>query len=142
MNMLGRVFALPDFLRALKAGEELVNAAKVKNIQGVSSALAALLIACAVIARDYGYVLPITDAQLGELAVIGTTLVFNAWATFATSARVGLPSSGGATPAGGTDGTGYGGNAQQPDQLDGGSTDLDLPVLTEREALNWQNPKG
>ena len=90
LSLVNRIMVMPSFLTALKSGEELVNAAKVKNIQGVSSALAALLIAGAAIARAYGYVLPITDEQLGQLAVLGSTLLLNAWATFATSKRVGV----------------------------------------------------
>jgi muramidase (phage lysozyme) len=90
LSLVSRIMVMPSFLSALKSGEELVNAAKVKNIQGVSSALAALLIAGAAIARAYGYVLPITDEQLGQIAVLGSTLLLNAWATFATSKRVGI----------------------------------------------------
>lgn len=142
MNALGRMFALPDFLKALKAGEELTNAVTWKNRQALINTLVALLVPAAAIARAYGYPVPLSDDQIVQLVGLLVVLVFNVWATFSTTARIGLPSSGGAAPAGGTDRTGYGGNAQQPDQLDGGSTDLDLPVLTEREALNWQNPKG
>jgi len=90
LSLVNRMLVMPSFLRAMKSGEELVNAARVKNIQGVSSALAALLIAGAAIARAYGYVLPITDEQFGQLAVLGTTLLLNAWATFSTSKRVGV----------------------------------------------------
>ncbi len=54
MNALGRMFALPDFLKALKAGEELTNAVTWKNRQALINTLVALLVPAAAIARAYG----------------------------------------------------------------------------------------
>ena len=90
LSLAKRLFVMPAFLSALKSGEEIVNAARVKNVQGIASALSALLIAIAAIGRAYGYTLPISDDQLGQLAVLCATLLLNAWATFATSKRVGV----------------------------------------------------
>ena len=72
LSLVKRVMVMPSFLTALKSGEELVNAAKVKNIQGVSSALAAL--ADCRLQRLRGRMdtrIPITDEQLAQLAVLG-----------------------------------------------------------------------
>ena len=146
MNAIGRLFALPDFLRVIKAGEEVINPETWKNRQSLANALAVLLVSAAAIARSYGYAIPLSDDQIVQFVGLLTLLVFNIWATFATSRRVGLPSKSGDAPAVGTDGSGYRDAAQQPDRLDNGITNADLPVLTEeyleREALNWRNPKG
>ena len=90
LSLVSRMMVMPSFLSALKSGEELVNAAKVKNIQGVVSALGGLVIYIAMIARAYGYQIPITDDQLQQFVVLGSSLLLNAWATFATSKRVGI----------------------------------------------------
>jgi hypothetical protein len=146
MNVISRIFVMPDFLKALKAGEELTNAVTWKNRQALINALVALLVPVAAIARAYGYPIPLSDDQIVQLVGLFVVLVFNVWATFATTARIGLPASGGDSPAAGTDGTGYGEPARTDIQFNHGSPEPDLPVLTEeyfeREALNWQNPKG
>ena len=142
MNTLGRIFALPDFLKALKAGEELTNAATWKNRQALVNALSALLIPAAAIARAYGYPVPLNDDQILQLVGIIAVLVFNIWATYATTSRVGLPSRVEPAPASGVDGSGHGDDAQQSVRLDDGDADAGVPVLTEREVLSWGNPKG
>jgi hypothetical protein len=142
MNIISRIFVMPDFLKAMKAGEELTNAVTWKNRQALINALVALLVPAAAIARAYGYPIPLSDDQIVQLVGLLVVLVFNVWATFATSARAGLPSSDNAAPAGGTDGTGHGESARANIQFDDSSPEPDLPVLTEREVLNWQNPKG
>ena len=43
MNAIGRLFALPDFLRVIKAGEEVINPETWKNRQSLANALAVLL---------------------------------------------------------------------------------------------------
>lgn len=146
MNAIGRLFALPDFLRVIKAGEEVINPETWKTRQSLANALAVLLVSAAAIARSYGYAIPLSDDQIVQFVGLLTLLMFNIWATFATSKRVGLPARGGDSPAVGADGSGYRDAAQQSDRLDNGITDADLPVLTEeyleRESLNWRTPKG
>jgi len=146
MNAIGRLFALPDFLRVIKAGEEVINPETWKNRQSLVNALVALLIPAVAIARSYGYAIPLSDDQIVQLVGLLTLLLFNVWATLATSKRVGVPSKSGDAPAVGTDGSGYRDAAQQPGRLDNGIAHPDLPVLTEeyleREALTWRNPKG
>lgn len=83
---------IPAFIRALKSGEELTNAATWKNRQALVTALTALLLAGAEIARAYGVAIPFADDQITALTGAGVVLVFNVWATFSTSSRVGIPS--------------------------------------------------
>lgn len=91
-SALGRVLVMPAFLRALKSGEELANAATWKNRQNLVNAVAALALAGAEIARAYGYPVPFADDQITAVAGVVVVLLFNLWATFATSRRVGVPS--------------------------------------------------
>lgn len=146
MNVISRIFVIPDFLKALKAGEELTNAVTWKNRQALINALVALLVPAAAIARAYGHPIPLSDDQIVQLVGLLVVLVFNVWATFATTARTGLPSAGGTAPAAGIDGAGYSEPARTDTQFNHGNPEPDLPVLTEeyleREALNWQNQKG
>lgn len=97
-STLSRILVMPAFLRALKSGEELANAATWKNRQSLVNAVSALVLAGAEIARGYGYPVPFADDQLTAVAGVGVVLLFNLWATFATSKRVGLPA--GADPVG------------------------------------------
>jgi hypothetical protein len=142
MNIISRIFVMPDFLKAMKAGEELTNAVTWKNRQALINALVALLVPAAAIARAYGYPIPLSDDQIVQLVGLVVVLMFNVWATFATTARAGLPSSDGTAPAGGTYGTGHSEPARTDIQFDDSSPELDLPVLTERVSLDWLNPKG
>lgn len=146
MNAIGRLFALPDFLRVIKAGEEVINPETWKNRQSLANALAVLLVSAAAIARSYGYAIPLSDDQIVQFVGLLTLLLFNLWAIPATSKRVGLPSKSGNAPAVGPDGSGYRDAPQQSDRLDNGIAHPDLPVLTEeyleREVLTWRNPKG
>lgn len=81
----------PAFLRALRSGEELTNAATWKNRQALVTALSALLLAGAEIARACGVAIPFADDQMAAVTGAAAVLIFNLWATFATSRRVGLP---------------------------------------------------
>lgn len=81
----------PAFLRALRSGEELTNAATWKNRQVLVTALSALLLAVAEIARACGVAIPFADDQVAAVTGAVVVLIFNLWATFATSRRVGLP---------------------------------------------------
>lgn len=87
MNALSAIF------RALRAGEELKNAATWKNRQNAASALVTLLGAALVLAQTAGLKLDISPDDLaliaGGIAAIGGLL--NAGITTATSAKIGLP---------------------------------------------------
>lgn len=87
MNALSAIF------RALRAGEELTNAATWKNRQNAASALGALLGAALLLAKTAGLKLDISPDDLaaivGGIATIGCLL--NAAITTATSAKIGLP---------------------------------------------------
>jgi len=87
---LGKLFVLPSFLRAMQAGEELVNAVKAKNAQKIINALTVLVVSGVSLAKAYGYTIPFTDDQLVLAVTVVATGVFNLWATVATSKRVGL----------------------------------------------------
>lgn len=80
---------VPTFIRALKAGEELANAATWKNRQALVTTITALLMAAAEIARACGVAVPFTDGQITAMTGAVIVLVFNVWATYATSKRVG-----------------------------------------------------
>ena len=80
---------IPAFIRALKSGEEFANAATWKNRQALVTAITALLLAAAEIARACGVDVPFADGQITELTGAVVVLVFNVWSTFATSRRVG-----------------------------------------------------
>lgn len=82
---------VPVFIRALKSGEEIANPATWKNRQALVTAITALGIASVEIARAYGVVIPFADDQITALTGAVVVLVFNVWATFATSKRVGIP---------------------------------------------------
>ena len=80
---------IPAFIRALKSGVELTNSATWKNRQALVTTITALLLAAAEIARACGVDVPFADGQITALTGAVVVLVFNAWATFATSRRVG-----------------------------------------------------
>lgn len=131
MSAVGRIFVMPAFLRAIKSGEELANASTWKNRQSLVNAVSALALAGVEIARAYGYQVPFADDQITAFSGVLVVLLFNIWATFATSKRVGM--SAGADPvatavpaaaaAGGMAGDATA--ARGPAAADGG-----LPVLT------------
>lgn len=131
MSTLGRIFVMPAFLRAMKSGEELANAATWKNRQSLVNAVSALVLAGAEIARAYGYPVPFADDQIATTVGVLVVLMFNVWATLTTSRRVGLPA--GADPVGAA-----GSPAADPRGVDGNATparrsgdaDGSLPVLT------------
>ncbi len=87
---LGKLFVLPSFLRALQAGEELVNAVKAKNAQKIINAITVLVVSGVSLAKAYGYTIPFTDDQLVLAVTVVATGLFNIWATLVTSKRVGL----------------------------------------------------
>lgn len=84
---------LKSLFAVLKHGERVADPATWKNRQVAVNALTGLLVAIAALAKGSGYDLGVTDAQI-ESAVIGGaavfSLVFNIWATFATSRKVGI----------------------------------------------------
>jgi hypothetical protein len=81
-------------LKVLQRGQEVADPATWKNRQLGVTAVTALLVAIAAASSAFGVDLGVTDAQI-ESAVIGGAsvvgLVFNVWATLATSKKVGLP---------------------------------------------------
>ena len=80
---------IPAFISALKSGEELANSATWKNRQALVTAITALLLAAAEIARACGVDVPFADGQITAMTGAVVVLVFNVWATFSTSRRVG-----------------------------------------------------
>ncbi len=132
LSPVGRVLVLPAFLRALKSGEELANAATWKNRQSLVNAVAALALAGAEIARAYGYPVPFADDQITAVAGVVVVLLFNLWATFATSGRVGLPAGAPVVGAEGTAAAGAGGVAgDAAPAYRPADADDPLPVLTD-----------
>lgn len=99
-----------DAFRALEAGKELANAATWKNVQLWTNNVTVLLGAAVSLAAAFGYPIPLTGEQIATL-VSGLSVlvgVFNAYATVATTTRLGLsPRSGGDDP-GIPDGSGRG----------------------------------
>ena len=79
-----------DIFRALRAGEELANATKLKNINGITNALATLVVIVVGIARAYGYTIPFSDDTLVAVITSAVVFMFNAYTTYATSKRVGV----------------------------------------------------
>ncbi len=131
ISPLSRILVMPAFLRALKSGEELTNAATWKNRQSLVNAVSALALAGVEIARAYGYPVPFADDQITAFAGVGVVLLFNLWATFSTSKRVGLPSGADPVGAAGTpaaDPRGVAGDATPARRS--GDADGSLPVLT------------
>lgn len=109
VSLVSRLFALPDFLKALKAGEELAKPATWKRAQVWTGSLTALLGALFAIARAYGYPTPIDETQIAGL-VSGLAVavgLFQSWATVATTRRIGLPPGAGPDDPGAADRGGY-----------------------------------
>ncbi len=130
-SVLSRVLVMPAFLRALKSGEELANAATWKNRQSLVNAVSALVLAGAEIARGYGYPVPFADDQLTAVAGVIVVLLFNAWAALATSKRVGLPSGADPVATAGPAAAAPGGVAGDAAALGGNpGSGTPLPVLT------------
>lgn len=130
MSTLGRIFVMPAFLRAMKSGEELANAATWKNRQSLVNAVSALVLAGAEIARAYGYPVPFADDQLTAVVGVVVVLLFNLWATLATSKRIGLPPVDLPVGAAGTAAAASGGLAGDAAAARGGAdADPPLPVL-------------
>jgi hypothetical protein len=82
-----------DFFRVLQTGQELANAEIWKKRQLAINALVVLITAGASLARSFGYSLGLGEEQIKDLAggVYAVVGVFNAWATVATTGRIGLP---------------------------------------------------
>lgn len=132
ISSIGRLFVLPSFLRALQAGEELVNATTWKDRQALVNALTVLVISGVAIAKAYGYTVPFSDDRLTVTVAVVVGGLFNVWATLATSKRVGVPASADAAPAGTADRAGHASAAGSEsglwfDDRPGG----DVPVLKD-----------
>lgn len=87
VTLVGNIFT------ALKVGYALRDSSVWKNRQTAVNAIAAVLSALLAIAQGLGYGFAVDNETLvavsgGIWAIVG---VFNAWATVATSAKVGLP---------------------------------------------------
>ena len=80
---------VPAFIRALKAGEEIANAATWKNRSALVGAATILLVSLLEIAKACGVNVPFAEDQFPVVVGAGVALLFNLWATFATSRRVG-----------------------------------------------------
>lgn len=80
---------VPEFLRALKAGEEIANAVRWKNRSALVGAVSLLLVSTLEIAKVCGVDLPFAEDQIPVVVGAGVAIAFNLWATFATSKRVG-----------------------------------------------------
>jgi|GEM_PF-4153529 len=100
---------ITEMIQALSAGQQLKNSEGWKNAQLTSNAIAAVMAGTLAVLSLVGFHPAITHEQVlaiagGVAAVLG---VFNAYATVATSAKIGLPSSNGNSDATG--------NTQPPD---------------------------
>lgn len=84
---------LKALFAVLKKGEAVTNPATWKNRQIAVNAVTLLLVAVAEAVKSFGVDLGVTEVQI-ESAVYGGAsifaLVFNVWATFATSDKVGI----------------------------------------------------
>lgn len=123
---------LIDLFRVLRAGEELANAETWKRRQVLVNALTALLSSGLAVAASYGHTLNIDQDGVSAIAgaVAAVVGVFNAWATVATTGRIGLPPAAGDPPSTGADGGRHGGTGRDA----GGpcfypDSNNDLPVL-------------
>ena len=122
-----------DFFRVLQTGQELANAETWKKRQLAINALVVIITAGASIARAYGYSLGLGEEQINDLAggIYAVVGVFNAWATVATTGRIGLPPRGDVLPDRGVDASGYGepaGINREGDGLAGDNPGADDPV--------------
>lgn len=82
-----------DLFRALRAGQELKNAATWKRAQVWTAHLVILLTCIVSIARSAGYEIPLTEKQITDLVSGFAVLfgLFQSYATVATTERIGLP---------------------------------------------------
>ena len=80
---------VPAFIRALKAGEEIANAATWKNRSALVGAATILLVSLLEIAKACDANVPFAEDQFPVVVGAGVALLFNLWATFSTSRRVG-----------------------------------------------------
>jgi len=80
---------VPAFIRALKAGEEIANAATWKNRSALVGAATILLVSLLEIAKACGVNVPFAEDQFPIVISSGVALLFNLWASYATSPRVG-----------------------------------------------------
>lgn len=118
-----------DAINVLRVGHELRNAETWKNRQALTATLFTLLSSAAGAAAFLGYPIPIpTDpASLEGIAslvgMVGFGL-FQLWATFATTSRIGLPPRGDVVPDRVDDGSGDAGASG----FDGTDTGADDPV--------------
>lgn len=85
--------AIGAFLRALRYGSELANVEAWKAGLIRSGAVVGFLSALVAFARLFGFEIPVTDAQLGDIAtgVLAVGSVIVSLLTAATSKRAGLP---------------------------------------------------
>lgn len=123
---------LIDLFRVLRAGEELANAETWKRRQVLVNALTVLLSSGLAVAAAYGHALNIDQDGVASIAgaVAAVVGVFNAWATVATTERIGVQGNAGDPPSAGADGGGHGGIGRDA----GGpcfypDSNNDLPVL-------------
>ena len=81
-----------DFFKALRAGKELANAETWKDAQQLGNALTMFLVAIVALAQLFGIAIPLTEAQIRDLAsgVFPVLVVFNWIAAAVSSKRVGL----------------------------------------------------
>lgn len=91
------------FFQAFQAGKELANAKTWKQRQLLGTALATFLGAGVVIAKGFGYDIPLDDATLHQIGDAVAVLVGagNVVLTVVTSQKLGLPAKGGAAGDGG-----------------------------------------
>ena len=114
-----------DLLKALRAGEELANAETWKRAQARTSALVAIILALAGVARILGYEVRLDAGDAQNIALgIGSLLAAfgmfgNAVATVVSTKRIGLPAR--ADSGTGTGSNGGGGGEQaasRPESFD------------------------
>ena len=139
-GLVSRLFTLPDFLQALRAGQELAHPETWKRASVWTGSLTALLGAATAIARAYGYSIPLGDAEIATLVSAAAVVVglFQSWSTMATTRRIGLPPGPDAVGAGAADPAGPRVVAR-PAALPRGPADAggDLPVLTDRDPARF-----
>ena len=102
-----------DIFRVLRAGQEITNAETWKNRQALTAAIFTILSGAAGISVLLGVQIPVpTDPTTIQNASVFLGMVgfglFNLWATYATTSRVGLPPRGSSVSGGVADGAGDG----------------------------------
>lgn len=80
------------FLDAFKAGKAIKNAAQAKNWAILGNTIGTLLVALSVIARGFGYGIPVSDETMQQIGqgVFGVCLLVNGIIHTVTSEKVGL----------------------------------------------------